>query len=314
MVNDDEATQVRTIFELYLKHEALIPTVRELDRRGWTTKAWQTKGAGTSAVATFDKNLLFHLLTNVVYLGKVRYQDEVHPGEHAAIVDEQIWQRVQAVLQRNGRTGGALVRNKYGALLKGLLRCAPCKCSMGHAYTSQGTKRYRYYVCLKAQKRGWHNCPTKSVPAGEIEQFVIEQIKGIGQDPAVLAETLRQAQGQSQRSLAELQGEERGLQRELGRHNAEVRKLAGPARRTARRPARLADLQDRIRAAEQRATEVAGADRWRSAGNWWTNARSRRRYRSSTRFGTRLARGSRHESFNCWSSGWTTTASTERSR
>jgi site-specific DNA recombinase len=64
---------------------------------------------------------------------------------------------------------------------------------MGHAYTSQGTKRYRYYVCLKAQKRGWHNCPTKSVPAGEIERFVVEQIKSIGKDSTVMAETLRQA-------------------------------------------------------------------------------------------------------------------------
>jgi len=255
LVNDDEAAQVRAIFELYLKYEALIPTVMELDRRGWTTKVWQTKAGGRVGGRPFDKNMLYHLLTNVVYLGKVRYRDEVHPGEHAAIVDEQIWQRVQAMLQRNRRTGGALVRNKHGALLKGLLRCAPCKCSMGHAYTAQGTKRYRYYVCLKAQKRGWHNCPTKSVPAGEIERFVVEQIKSIGKDPTVLAETLRQARGQGQRSLAELEGEERGLGRELARHNAELRKLAS-AVKNGEKTGELANLQDRIRAAEQRATEV----------------------------------------------------------
>jgi len=255
LVNDDEAAQVRAIFELYLKYEALIPTVMELDRRGWTTKVWQTKEGRRVGGRPFDKNMLYHLLTNVVYLGKVQYRDEVHPGEHAAIVDEQIWQRVQAMLQRNRRTGGALVRNKHGALLKGLLHCAPCKCSMGHAYTAQGTKRYRYYVCLKAQKRGWHNCPTKSVPAGEIERFVVEQIKGIGQDPTVLAETLRQARGQGQRSLAELEAEERGLGRELARHNAELRKLASGVK-NGEKAGELANLQDRIRAAEQRATEV----------------------------------------------------------
>ena len=255
LVNDDEAAQVRAIFELYLKYEALIPTVMELDRRGWTTKVWQTKGGRRVGGRPFDKNMLYHLLTNVVYLGKVQYRDEVHPGEHAAIVDEQIWQRVQAMLQRNRRTGGALVRNKHGALLKGLLHCAPCKCSMGHAYTAQGTKRYRYYVCLKAQKRGWHNCPTKSVPAGEIERFVVEQIKGIGKDPTVLAETLRQARGQGQRSLAELEAEEGGLGRELARHNAELRKLASGVKNGEKAGA-LANLQDRIRAAEQRATEI----------------------------------------------------------
>jgi site-specific DNA recombinase len=38
VVNEDEAARVRAIFELYLKHEALIPTIRELDARDWTNK------------------------------------------------------------------------------------------------------------------------------------------------------------------------------------------------------------------------------------------------------------------------------------
>ena len=255
VVNDDEATRVRTIFELYLKNQALIPTVMELDKRGWTTKQWVCKAGASKGGRPFDKNALFKLLTNVVYIGKVRYHEEIHPGEHTAIVDEQIWQRVQSVLQRNRRTGGALVKNKHGALLKGLLRCTPCKCSMGHAYTSQGTKRYRYYVCLKAQKRGWHNCPTKSVPAGEIEQFVIEQIKSMGRDPKVLAEIVRQARGQGERSLAELQREEQTLKRQLARHVADLRKLSGEAG-DGQKAGQLANLQDRVRAGEQRATEV----------------------------------------------------------
>src|SRR5205814_102350 len=113
LVNDDEATQVRAIFELYLEHEALIPVVKELDKRGWTTKRWTSKAGITKGGRPFNKNLLYHLLTNVVYFGKVRYREEIHPGQHAAIVNDDIWQRVQAVLGRNGRTGGAPVKNKH---------------------------------------------------------------------------------------------------------------------------------------------------------------------------------------------------------
>src|SRR5690606_37043179 len=140
----------------------------ELNARGWTTKRWQTKAGQMLGGRPFDKVNLFKLLTNVVYLGRVRHRDEIYPGEHPAILDERLWGRVQAILQRNGRTGGALVRNRYGALLKGLLWCKPCGCSMGYTYSSQKNKRYRYYVCLNAQKRGWHNCPSKSVPDGSI--------------------------------------------------------------------------------------------------------------------------------------------------
>ena len=255
VVNDDEAARVRAIFELYLQHQSLVPTVTELNKRGWRTKSWQTRKGKTSGGHRFDKCNLFGLLTNMLYIGKIRHHNEIHPGEHAGIVDEQVWQRVQATLQRNGRTGGVLARNKHGALLKGLLRCVPCNCAMSHSFTARGAKRYRYYTCVQAQKRGWHTCPTKSVPAGEIERFVVDQIKSIGKDPAVLAETLRQARDLSQRGLTQLQAEEQALQRELSRYHAELTTLVTAPSNGALAGA-LANLQDRIHLAEQRATQV----------------------------------------------------------
>ena len=43
IVNEEEARRVRAIFKCYLEHEALIATVKELDRRGWMTKLWITR-------------------------------------------------------------------------------------------------------------------------------------------------------------------------------------------------------------------------------------------------------------------------------
>ena len=85
----------------------------------------------------FTRTSLYKLLTNVAYSGKVRYKDEVHPGEHPTIVDAVLWQRVQDLLGRNGRTGGAPVRTKFGALLKGLLRCVPCDCAMTPSHSTR---------------------------------------------------------------------------------------------------------------------------------------------------------------------------------
>ena len=260
LVNEDEAVKVRGIFEVYLEHQSLIATVQELARRGWTNKRWTTREGRVRGGGSFNKNSLFKLLSNATYIGKVDYKGHVYDGEQPAIVSVEVWDRVQTLLRRNGRTGASQVRNKYGALLKGLLRCVPCGCAMVHCYSAKNGKRYRYYVCGNAQKRGWDTCPMPSVPAGEIERFVVDQIRRVGSDPGTVAETLKQARRQSEDGLAKLDAERRVLERELKRLNDEVHELPGqilpdddPDSAAA---GRLVDLQDRIRAAEQRATEV----------------------------------------------------------
>jgi site-specific DNA recombinase len=256
LVNEDEAAQVRGIFELYLERQSLIETVKELDARGWHNKRWTTRKGHERGGNPFTKNSLYKVLTNVIYLGKTTYKDEVHEGEHPAIVDADIFRRVQRLLARNGTTGGKHVRNRFGALLKGLLHCVPCGLAMTHTHTKKGNKRYRYYVCVGAQKRGWHTCPSKSIPAQEIEDFVVDQVRCIGRDEGLLAEVLEETQTRGQKRIKELEAEKRRLEHDLKRHNEEVRKLAGRLATNGTATDRVADLQDRIQATEQRATQV----------------------------------------------------------
>jgi site-specific DNA recombinase len=259
VVNEDEAAQVRAIFELYLQHEGLVAVIAELNRRGWVNKRWVTRKGQARGGKPFTKTSLHKLLTNVTYVGKVRYKHELHDGEQKALIAPDIWQRVQVLLRRNGRNGGVLVRNQFGALLKGLLRCAPCGCAMTPAHTTRnGTKRYRYYVCTAAQKRGWHTCPSKSIPAGEIEQFVVQQLRGIGRDPALREATFAAACSQGQTRVEELKTERRGLERNVDQWQAEIHALVTAGANNGSTPdiSRLADLQERIRIAEQRSSEI----------------------------------------------------------
>jgi site-specific DNA recombinase len=259
-VNEAEAARVRAIFALYLEHEALLPVVKELDGRGWRNKHWRTRKGGERGGRPFTRTSLYKLLTNATYVGKVRYKSELHDGEHAAIVDASVFERVQATLRRNGSTGGAPVRNQFGMILQGLLRCAPCGCSMTPSFTTRKkTRRYRYYTCTNAQKRGWDGCPSKSVPAGEIEQFVVDQIKCVGRDPTVLREVLAQARRQDQERMAELDLERRALEKDLTAWHAEMQALSGrvrPGDDNGPLLARLADLQERIVAVDGRMHSV----------------------------------------------------------
>jgi site-specific DNA recombinase len=208
VVNDDEAARVRAIFDLYLEHRALRPVVEELERRGWVTKQWQTRQGRPSGGGPFTKTNLHRLLSNVAYVGRVRYKDEVHAGEQPALIDPETFNRVQALLRSQGPTPGPAAGAGVGALLKGLLRCAPCGCAMTPAHTTRnGGRRYRYYVCTGAQKRGWQTCPSKSVPAAPIEEVVVGQIRALARDPAVLQEVLTQVRQGDDPRLAEAASE-----------------------------------------------------------------------------------------------------------
>lgn len=253
VVDEDEARQVRQIFDMYLKRQSLLAVVKELNSRGWRTKLWTTRKATARGGRPFDKGSLYQLLTNVAYIGKVRYKEEVHEGEHQPIVGADVFAQVQNLLQRNGRSGGRAVRNKHGALLRGMLRCTACDCGMSHSYTAKGNRQYRYYVCQRAQKRGWQACPAPSIPAGEIERFVIEQIKDVGRDPVVIKETLSQARRQAEEQTESLKTERAGLWARLRDDHAELASLAATARPD---DPRLADVHDRIRVAERRVTEI----------------------------------------------------------
>ena len=182
-VNPVEAKQVQEIFKLYLEKESILTTAQELNRRGWTTKLWTAANGRTIGGRPFDKANLRHLLTNVAYIGRVRHRDETHDGQHEAILDVLTWQRVQKLFQRNARTAGSFLRNKHEALLKGLLRCKACDAAMVQMATRRGTRVYRYYVCTKAQKRGYDQCPAGTILAGRLERAVCDHLRRIAAGP-----------------------------------------------------------------------------------------------------------------------------------
>jgi site-specific DNA recombinase len=188
-IDETEAERVRAIFNLYLERRALLPVVEELNQRGWTTKRWQTRQGHFRGGQRFTTTNLYQLLTQPAYVGKVRYKTELHRGEHQGIVDLSLWQQVQDLLRSNGPGRNNGPRVPSGALLQGLLRCQPCGMAMTPNYASRRSAiRYCYYLCLNATKRGRRHCPSKSVSAPAIEQFVAQQLQGLANAPTASVE------------------------------------------------------------------------------------------------------------------------------
>ena len=250
VVNEEEAQRVRATFDLYLEHRSLTKTLNELHRRGWKTKGWTTQEGKVRRPKPFVKSQLHRLLANPVYIGKATLGKQTFDGEHHAIVEPAVWDRVQGAFQHNAKNCGADLRNKYGALLRGILFCEPCGTKMGHTYTTKGNRRHRYYVCLTAQQRGWDACPTKSVGADAIEKAVVEQIRTLSRSPKLVEAALAEATAQHEAQLQGLRADARAWKdqlRRLGRQLADEASTGGTGR-----PGRVADLQAQISRVERR--------------------------------------------------------------
>ncbi len=258
VINPAQASRVRQIFEMYVEHGTLLAVVAELDRRGWQSKVWTTRGGKRRGGLPIDKCRLHSLLTNVLYVGKITHKKEFYTGEHEAIVSDDLFQRVQARLRHNRNAGSAELRNRHGALLRKLLYCKACGRVMAHTFTSRGNKRYRYYTCTNAIKNGRRKCPSESLPAGEIEKAIVDQIRCIGQDPGLATETLRQARSQAEKAIERLTTERKMIERGLARCHAEIRRATTSQPPTSTAMARIADVTDQVGQSERRLSEIEG--------------------------------------------------------
>jgi site-specific DNA recombinase len=182
IINKAEAATVRRIFERFAKIGSATELVRALRAEGICGKQGKL----------VDKGYIYKLLNNRVYIGEAVHKGVAYPGEHQAIIGRTVWDRVRTVLSESPRKRAAITRAQTPSLLKGLI-FGPTGRAMTPAHTRKGGKLYRYYVSTDVLKRDSEACPVRRVPAAEIEDAVIEQLRGLLRAPEIIVRTWRAA-------------------------------------------------------------------------------------------------------------------------
>jgi site-specific DNA recombinase len=171
-----EAEAVRTIFARYLELGSLRQLADDLSRRGICSKTRQLANGRSIGGGWFGVGALAYLLRNRFYIGDVVYRGEVNRGDHAPILDRELFEAVQGRLaaqavQRRCRLRGA------PALLAGRIFDERGN-RMSPTHTNKGGVRYRYYVSQAVLR----NTPAAAsaitrVPAPEIEALVVTALR-----------------------------------------------------------------------------------------------------------------------------------------
>ncbi len=96
LINVAEADTIRHIFERYADLGSGQPLLDELREQGIRTKRRVHKDGSVRGDIPFTRGSLFHLLKNRIYHGKMVHKDSASPGEHEAIIEEDLWARVNS--------------------------------------------------------------------------------------------------------------------------------------------------------------------------------------------------------------------------
>ena len=127
---------------------------------------------------------MYRALNNRVYLGEAVHKGTAHQGEHEAIIDRGLWDRVHAVIDPSPRAHTKRQLGRTPALLKGLI-FGPTGAAMTPTHTRENGRLYRYYVASDVIRTGNSPSPIRRVPAAQIEDAVIAQIRTLVQTPEI---------------------------------------------------------------------------------------------------------------------------------
>ncbi|MGD9922209.1 MAG: recombinase family protein [Pseudorhodoplanes sp.] len=176
VVNDQEAAQVRLIFDRYLDLGCLTKTLEDLHKRRVVTKCSHRKDDTVRGGIPFGRGALSSLLKNRTYVGEIVHKGQYFPGEHAPIIEKSTFETVQAALAanargrgRNGTTGAFLLTGKIFDDRGN--RMVPSTSKKGSVY-------YRYYVsCAVNQGRKNEAGCISRVSAPDVEAAVMATVQ-----------------------------------------------------------------------------------------------------------------------------------------
>lgn len=178
VVNETEAEQIRTVYELYADGYSVTEITRRME--GYTTK--HGDWSHTSTVG--------NVLDNPLYAGMVHFDGVLAEGKHKAIVPkktDRIVKRRRERLRRMDKIGDS------NYLLTGLIYCEKCNARYFPNRRPNGTVVYSCHSRAKKNKRMVRDpgCKAPHIPYAELDTMVEMEIMRLADDPAAVRELIK---------------------------------------------------------------------------------------------------------------------------
>src|SRR5690606_14084830 len=134
-------------------------------------------GDRTKAGNSFTRGMLYTLLANPIYIGKIQHKYKIYDGNHPPIISQEIWTKAQDILAGNAIEPRGTKKPHQSHLLRGKLLDEKGTI-YSPSFTKKNGQRYRYYVSRdKILRRPELDAIPLRIPAQEIETIVEQKLR-----------------------------------------------------------------------------------------------------------------------------------------
>ncbi len=186
-INRREAETVRWLFDSYLELGSVHRLREAAEQHGIRSKTRTYRSGKNLGGTPLTRGHLYAILSNPVYIGKVRHKDQINDGQHEAIIVAAAYDKAQALLQANASTPRGSITAQDRHLLTGLIfdetgdRLTP-------SHANKKGKRYRYYVSNRLLKGASKETDGWRLPADQVDRIIGSRITAMLADRAGLIE------------------------------------------------------------------------------------------------------------------------------
>ncbi|PIQ86418.1 MAG: hypothetical protein COV74_04990 [Candidatus Omnitrophica bacterium CG11_big_fil_rev_8_21_14_0_20_45_26] len=247
IIDEAVAPKIILVWRLATQNKSIRTIARELDRIGLKTpkgKPWRVQS-------------VLGILRNRFYCGDVKWNDEIHPGKHEALVDRKLWEKANRMISANIPGHRFSPKPKtYIYLLEGLLKCSECGSYFitkhCHGHTSNP---FYYYVC--GRKNQGLGCEADAISATSFDKAMIEFFRNSSKDQRMIIDAIGTAIEEARAKLGEADKNVREVEAKIESLRAQANQLLdsilkGDVPKGPTSKERLQKLEDKITELELR--------------------------------------------------------------
>ncbi len=181
VINESEADIIKYIYTRYIERsdsETLPELLEELKSKGYRNKSYTSQKGNYIIGKDFTLSQIHKILSNPIYIGKIKHKDKLYDGEQQPIITQEQWTQVQEKSNKHSITRNKNRQSERGKLFGKLWDYHGNRMASSYSYKYSNAGRYKmkYYLNQEIYTKGKTSSEFKRIRSDHLDKIITEKV------------------------------------------------------------------------------------------------------------------------------------------